>query len=244
MRRDWAGKTYWLVGASEGLGRSVAEVMSRAGTRLILSARNGNRLTELAETLPGPTEVLPMDIADSQSVTEAAAKLGEIDGVVFLAGVYWPQPAQDWVPGEIEAMCDINLTGAARVLGHVVPGMIARDAGHIVITGSLSGFRGLPGAIGYCASKAGVMSLAESMHADLRKTGVDVQLINPGFIKTRLTDKNEFKMPFIMEPEKAARIFFDHMNTDKFARNFPTGFSLVFRGSQLLPDWLYYRIFS
>lgn len=242
--RDWAGKTYWLVGASEGLGRSVAEVMSRAGCRLILSARNAERLAELAKTLPGPAEVVPIDVADGDSVAEAAKAAGDIDGVVYLAGVYWPQAAQAWNPGEIEAMCDINLTGAARVLGHVVPGMIERDAGHIVITGSLSGFRGLPGAIGYCASKAGIMSLAESMYCDLRKTGVDVQLINPGFIKTRLTDKNDFAMPFIMEPEPAARVFFDHMNTNKFARNFPTGFSLVFRGSQLLPDWLYYRIFS
>ncbi|MEL7026612.1 MAG: SDR family NAD(P)-dependent oxidoreductase [Pseudomonadota bacterium] len=242
--RKLNGKTYWLVGASEGLGRAVAEDLSRAGVNLVLSARNADRLAELAESLPGEARAVAVDIGDAESVAQAAADVGQIDGMVFLAGVYWPQPAQKWTPGEIEAMCDINLTGAARVLGHVVPDMVARDEGHIVITGSLSGFRGLPGAIGYCASKAGVMSLAESMYADLRKTGVDVQLINPGFIKTRLTDKNDFSMPFIMEPEAAAREFVSHMKTNRFAKNFPTGFSLVFRGSQLMPDWLYYRVFS
>jgi short-subunit dehydrogenase len=131
-----------------------------------------------------------------------------------------------------------------RVLGQVVPAMVARDAGHIVITSSLTGFRGLPGSIGYTASKAANMSLAECMYADLRKTGVDVQVANPGFIKTRLTDKNEFKMPFIMEPKAAAVAMFDHMNTTNFKTSFPTVFSWVFRVSQFLPDWAYFRIFG
>jgi short-subunit dehydrogenase len=128
-------------------------------------------------------------------------------------------------------------------MGHVVPAMVERDAGHIVITGSLSGFRGLPGAIGYSASKAGVMSLAESMYYDLRGSGVAVQVANPGFIRTRLTDKNDFKMPMIMEPDEAADIMWRFMQTDRFKRSFPTTFSWVFRGSQFLPDWLYYRMF-
>ena len=82
------------------------------------------------------------------------------------------------------------------------------------------------------------------MYADLRKTGVDVQVVNPGFIKTRLTEKNDFNMPFIMEPEDAAQVMFDHMGTDHFKKSFPTIFSLVFRLSQFLPDWAYYRIFG
>ena len=82
------------------------------------------------------------------------------------------------------------------------------------------------------------------MYADLRKTGVDVQLANPGFIRTRLTDKNDFSMPFIMEPEAAAQAMFEHMNTDRFQKSYPRVFSWVFRVSQFLPDWLYFRIFS
>jgi short-subunit dehydrogenase len=114
----------------------------------------------------------------------------------------------------------------------------------VVITGSLSGFRGLPGAIGYSASKAGTMALAESLYADLRNSGITVQLANPGFIKTRLTDKNDFSMPFLMQPDEAARYMFEHMTTDRFKISFPTVFSWLFRGSQFLPDWAYYRLFA
>jgi len=242
--RDWAGKRYWLVGASEGLGRALAERMSAAGAELILSARNAGRLEDLAAALPGPARAVAVDVADADSVGRAAEAAGEVDGLVWLAGVYWPMRSQDWNADQVAAMCDINFTGAARVLGHVVPDMVARDRGHIVLTGSLSGFRGLPGAVGYGASKAAVMSLAETMHADLRKTGVAVQLANPGFIRTRLTDKNDFAMPFLMEPGQAADRMFAHMNTGRFAANFPRGFGAVFRLSQFLPDWAYFRLFS
>ena len=242
--KTWTGKRYWIVGASEGLGEALARKMSSAGAHLILSARNEAKLNELAASLPGPSTVAPMDIADDASVAAAAAQVGEVDGTVLLAGVYWPMPATAWNAEQAVAMADVNFTGFLRVLGHVVPAMVARDAGHIVITGSLSGFRGLPGAIGYGASKAAVMSLAESMHADLRRTGVEVQLVNPGFIRTRLTDKNDFAMPFIMEPDAAAQAMFDHMNSGLFKRNFPTMFSWVFRLSQFMPDWMYYRLFA
>jgi short-subunit dehydrogenase len=131
-----------------------------------------------------------------------------------------------------------------RPMRQVVPMMVERDAGHIVITSSLTGFRGLPGSIGYTASKAATMSLAECMYADLRKTGVQVQVVNPGFIKTQLTDKNDFTMPFMMSPDAAAAQMFEHMNTDGFKKSFPWLFSMVFRLSQFLPDWLYFRIFS
>lgn len=240
--RNWTGKRYWIVGASAGLGRAVAVEISKTGAEVILSARSKEELEALASELPGKASVVPMDIADAQNVAEAAKAVGEIDGMVFLAGVYWPFSAREFDGEKAATMLDVNLTGAARVLGHVVPAMVARGKGHIVLTGSLSGFRGLPGAIGYGASKAGIMSLAESMHADLAGTGVEVQLVNPGFIKTRLTEKNDFRMPFIMEPEAAAREFVEHMQGDSFAKNFPTLFSLFFRFSQFLPDWAYFPL--
>ena len=242
MRR-WDGKRYWLVGASEGLGRALAERLSRAGVELVLTARNEERLAELAGSLPGKAHVAAADVGDLASVEAAAAKAGKLDGMVYLAGVYWPMKATDWDAAQVEAMCDINFTGAARAVGAVIGQMVERGSGHIVLTGSLSGFRGLPGAVGYGASKAGVMYLAESMYADLRGSGVEVQLANPGFIKTRLTDKNTFSMPFIMEPEEAARAMFEHMTTDRFKTSFPWAFGSMFRVSQFLPDWAYYRIF-
>lgn len=242
--RHWQGKRYWLVGASEGLGLALAQIISRAGAEVILSARNADRLAEAVATLPGKALAVPCDVADSASVQTAADAVGEVDGVVFLAGVYWPMKAQDWDAAQVEAMCDINFTGCARVMGTVIPDMVQRGAGHVVICGSLSGFRGLPGAIGYAASKAGVMALAESMHCDLRGSGIEVQVANPGFIKTRLTEKNDFSMPFLMEPDAAAREMFEHMNTGHFKKSFPMVFSWVFRLSQFLPDWAYYRLFA
>ena len=242
--REFRGKRYWLVGASEGLGLALAQRLSNAGAELVLSARSGDRLAEAIALLPGRAIPVPVDVASTESVRKAAAQIGDVDGVVFLAGVYWPTKAQEWDADAVETMCNVNLTGCARVIGAVMPQMVARGSGHIVITGSLSGFRGLPGAIGYCASKAGTMSLAESMYCDLRGTGIDVQLCNPGFIKTRLTDKNDFKMPQIMEPGQAAQIMFEHMTTDHFSNSFPVPFAWLFRLSQFLPDWAYYRLFA
>jgi NADP-dependent 3-hydroxy acid dehydrogenase YdfG len=242
--RDFRGKRYWLVGASEGLGRALAEKLSAAGAEVVLSARSAERLAEVAASLPGPSQVVPVDVADTASVRAAAQAAGQVDGVVFLAGLYWPTKAQDWDADQVETMCDVNFTGCARVIGSVLPGMVARGQGHVVITGSLSGFRGLPGAIGYGASKAGVMALAESMQADLRGSGITVQVANPGFIRTRLTDKNDFAMPFLMEPAEAADHMMRLMRSDSFKLSFPMVFSWLFRLSQFLPDWAYYRIFA
>ncbi|WP_420862121.1 SDR family NAD(P)-dependent oxidoreductase [Algirhabdus cladophorae] len=238
-----SGKRYWLVGASDGLGAALARTLVAAGAEVIVSARSLDKLEVLASELGDAASAVAVDIADAGSVAEAAETVGDIDGLVFLAGVYWPTKATEWDAEAVNAMFDINLTGAARVLGEVVPKMVAKDEGHIVLTGSLSGFRGLPGTIGYGASKAGIMYLAEGMFADLKDTGVRVQVANPGFIKTRLTDKNDFSMPFIMEPAQAAQEMLDHMRSTKFKKSFPTLFSLLFRVSQFMPDWLYYRIF-
>lgn len=241
----FSGKTYWLVGASEGLGEALAKKLSAEGAELILSARNRERLEEVAGALPGRARAVSVDVSDEASVRAAAEEVGEIDGMVYLAGVYWPMPATDWNVEHGIKMADINFTGAFRVLGHVVPAMVERDHGHIVLTGSLSGFRGLPGAVGYAPSKAGVMALAQSMRADLWRTGVRVQLANPGFIKTRLTDKNEFRMPFLMTPEQAADEMITLMRDEAaFDRHFPAAFSWVFRLSRFLPNWAYYRLFA
>ena len=241
--RDFRGKRYWLVGASEGLGLALARLLSESGAEVILSARSEDTLKAAAASLPGPVTVLPVDVGSTESVSAAAAQLPELDGMVFLAGVYWPVRAQDWDAKAAETMANINFTGCIRAVGAALPAMVAKNRGHIVITGSLSGFRGLPGTIGYAASKAGTMVLAESLYADLRKSGVSVQLANPGFIRTRLTAKNDFTMPFIMEPEAAARIMFRHMQSGRFKISFPTLFSWLFRGGQFLPDWLYYAMF-
>jgi short-subunit dehydrogenase len=239
-----AGKRYWIVGASDGLGAALAHQMSRAGVELVLSARNAETLQALANDLPGRADVQTVDIASDESVAHAAQAIGNIDGVVLMAGVYWPFGAKDWNAAQATAMVDINFTGFVRVLGQVMPQFVTRDAGHIVGTSSLTAFRGLPGSIGYTASKAATLSLAECLYADLHRSRIKVQVALPGFIKTRLTEKNDFKMPFIMEPEDAAREMFEFMLTDRFKKAFPRAFSLLFRGAQFLPDSLYYKLFA
>lgn len=236
------GKTYWIVGASEGLGRALAQALDTAGARLILSARSGERLTSLASTLRDAT-ALEMDVTDPATIARAMNLAGAVDGVIYSAGQYTPMKAQNWDATAVEAMCEVNFLGAVRLLGHVVPRFAKENRGHIVLIGSLAGFRGLPGAIGYGASKAALMHLGESIYADLRRTGVKVQVVNPGFIKTRLTDKNDFRMPFIQTPEEAAADVLAAMQSGRFSTSFPAPFSWLFRVGQILPSSLFYRIF-
>jgi short-subunit dehydrogenase len=237
------GQTWWLIGASEGLGRALAQAMADRGARLILSARQADKLADLAATLPD-ARALAMDVTDADSVRMAAEQAGEVDGVIYLSGAYWPMRAQDWDTDRVLSMLDVNLNGAVRVMGAVLPGMVARGRGRVLLTGSLSAYRGLPGAIGYGASKAGLMNLAESMQCDLQGTGVQVQLANPGFIRTRLTDLNSFDMPFLMEPEAAAAHMLRILDGRRGTTAFPMLFSWLFRAGRFLPDALWNRIFA
>lgn len=242
MSHVWQGKTYWLVGASEGLGRTLAEHLSALGVTLCLSSRSEARLYQLAESLAGPAIIAPCDVRDRESVARAFASLPPLDGVIFNAGLYEPVSATAWDAEAVEAMCDANFTGAARVLGEAVPALVARGCGHIVLIGSLAAYRGLPGSIGYGASKAGLFHLAESVCIDLPRDAFKVQIINPGFIETRLTAKNRFAMPFIMSPEKAARLTVAKMARNRFGASFPWHFGLLFRLATLIPASLYFAL--
>lgn len=242
--RDWQGKRYWLIGASEGMGEALARILSGVGAEVILTSRREDRLHEVAKSLPGRSRVVAADVTSRESLEAAAAEIGEIDGAVWLAGAYWPFGAKGWNAEQAETMADVNFTGAMRAAGVILPPMIARDSGHFVLTGSLTAYGGLPRSAPYTATKAGIMALAESLYADLRRTGVAIQLVNPGFVRTRLTDKNDFRMPAIMEPEKAAQDIFEHMNSDAFSRSFPFWFGLVFRLGRFLPPSIYFRLFA
>ncbi len=240
--QDLAGKTYWIVGASEGLGRALARALAAQGVRLVLSARGTDRLCDLAATLP-EARAIAMDVADPASVAAASASAGQIDGLIYCAGQYEPMVAQAWNAAAVDAMAQVNFHGALRVLGLIVPAFVNRNQGHIVLIGSLAGFRGLPGAIGYGASKAALMHLGENLYADLRGTGIRVQLVNPGFISTRLTEKNDFRMPFLQTPEQAARHVVRAMGKTRFSTSFPRPFSWLFSLGRFLPRPLFYRIF-
>lgn len=242
MSAIWSGKTYWLIGASEGLGRALAAQLAAKGARLCLSARNEDRLTGLAQEIGGDAVVAPLDLTQPDSVAAAFERLPPLDGLIYCAGAYEPMAATAWKADDVELMFEVNLLGAARALGHVVPAMVARGHGHIVLIGSLAGIVGLPRSIGYGSSKAGLMHLAECLRADLPRGAFKVQAINPGFIETRLTAKNDFKMPFILSPEDAATRTRRLMEGRAFRGYFPRRFAALFRAARLLPDWLYFRL--
>ena len=243
-RSNLRGKTYWLIGASEGLGRSLAHELDGVGVKLVLSARSEDRLKSLSGDLSQEAKVVPVDVTSAASVEEAITKVGLPDGVVYLAGTYEPTKAQDWDAEAVEVISDVNFMGAVRLFGRLMPKIVKRGTGHLVVIGSLAGYRGLPGSIGYGASKAGLMHLAETMQADLWHTDIKVQLLNPGFIRTRLTDKNDFRMPFLLEPEEAGKIVCKLMEKPGFKYDFPYMFSLFFRLGRLLPQGLYQRLFA
>lgn len=234
------GKTIWLVGASHGLGREIARKLDGLGARVILSARSAEALEALAAEMKQARPV-PMDVTDMRSVIRAAEMAGRIDAVIYNAGTYEPMRSQDWDTEAALMMNDVNFGGALRVLGQVLPGFVRTGQGDITLIGSLAGYRGLPAAIGYGASKAALISLAETMRHDLRGSGVTVRLINPGFIKTRLTGKNDFTMPQIMTAERAADRVLAAMRHRRFRTDFPRPFSWAIKLLHLLPDWLVYR---
>lgn len=236
----FSDKTYWLIGASEGLGRALAKRLDEEGARVILSARNTDRLESLSGELKN-AKVVTLDVTDTTAVREAAASVGSIDGVIYNAGAYDPMRATEWDSDAALRMSDVNFTGALRVLGQVVPGFVKNGQGDITLVGSLAGYRGLPAAIGYGASKAALVSLAETMRFDLKGTGVTVRLVNPGFIKTRLTQKNSFRMPMLMTPEAAAERVLRAMRKRRFRTDFPAPFSWAIRCMEYLPDIVVYR---
>lgn len=234
------GKTYWLIGASEGLGRAMAQQLDAEGAQLILSARSSDRLQSLASTLNN-ARVLPMDVTDDRSVTDALRSIGDIDGIIYNAGAYTPMAAADWDTPAALTICDVNFLGAMRVLGPLVPRFIEKGQGDITLVGSLAGYRGLPASVGYSASKAALVSLAETLRFDLRDTGVLIRLVNPGFIATRLTKKNSFRMPMLMQPENAAQRVVKAMKKNRFRTDFPAPFSWAIRLLDVLPDAIVYR---
>ena len=121
------GKTYWLVGASEGLGRALAGELDKLGARLVLSARSADRLAAVSAALSNPAKVLPLDVSDPNSIDNAMAELGEIDGVIYIAALYEPMTAQSWDTKVAEMISDVNFMGGVRVLGRVVPQLIAKN---------------------------------------------------------------------------------------------------------------------
>jgi short-subunit dehydrogenase len=241
------GKTIWLIGASTGIGAALAVQLAHAGARLTLSARDIRGLESVAaQCAPIMPTLVPLDVT-SLSACEAAWQTilsgGEMpDLVLYNAGAYEPMAIQQLDLAKAQHMLEVNITGALRILSLVMPAFLARNAGHIALVGSVAGYRGLPGAIGYGASKAALIHLAENLRADLANTAIGISIINPGFVKTRLTDKNDFHMPARITPEEAARAIMHGLMRGHFEIHFPKRFTRVLKLLRIVPYGLYFRL--
>lgn len=238
-------KRIWLIGASEGIGAALAHALAARGASLLLSARNLGRLEALRTALPGSGhEVHVLDVCSLEQMRQVWQSFGAAcpDTVIYNAGSYTPMDASQLDMEAVETMLDVNLRGAFRCAATVLPSWRAQGRGHLVLVGSVAGYRGLPRAMGYGASKAGINHLAENLRADLKGSGIKVQLVCPGFVKTRLTDQNDFRMPCIITPEKAAQYIAQGIESNRFEIHFPKRFSYIMKLLRVLPASLYFRL--
>jgi short-subunit dehydrogenase len=244
---DWRGKRVWIVGASTGIGAALARALDAGGAHLVLSARGAERLSSLVADLQH-ARALPFDASESsamQAAAQGAARLlGGLDVVIFNAGTYQPLRAWELTPETIRATMNVNLLGVMDGVAAVLPDMLKAGQGHVVIVGSVAGYRGLPKAAVYGASKAALINFAESIYMDLAPRGIAVSLVSPGFVATPLTAQNDFKMPALISAEEAAEQIIKGMEKGAFEIHFPKRFSRFLKFLQLLPVRLYFALVS
>ena len=243
--RDWKDRRCWIVGASTGIGAALAEELAGKGARVALSARRREPLDEMAARFgKGRALALPLDITDAPALGKAAAHLerawGGIDLVVVMAGEYKPMRAWELEVAAARSMVEVNLVGPYNVLAAVLPGLLARGSGTIALVSSVAGYRGLPKSLVYGPTKAAVINLAEALYLDLNPKGIGVCVVNPGFVKTPMTDQNDFKMPALIEPDEAAREIVAGLEDGEFEIHFPKRFTRFLKALQLLPYGSYF----
>jgi NADP-dependent 3-hydroxy acid dehydrogenase YdfG len=243
---DWSAQRVWVVGASTGIGAAIARELLARGSRVALSARSAERLQTLAAIAPDRSLTVPVDVTDAPAVRAAhdtiVAAWGGVDVVLAVAGNYVPLRATEFDAGAIGRLFEVNVQGVLNVLGPVLPAMIARRGGHVAIVASVAGFRGLPKALGYGPTKAALINLAEVLYLDLAPMGVGVHIVNPGFVRTPLTDGNDFKMPALIEPEEAARETLRGLERGEFETHYPKRFTRWLKLLRVLPYRWYFPL--
>ena len=231
---DWQGRRVWLVGASSGIGAALARELAQRGARLALSSRRASRLA-----MPGieGALLLPCDVTVTASLAAAHAQLvaawGGVDLVVYLAGDYQPMQVDNFDLDKAEQLVATNFNGAMKLAAAVLP-CLTPGAG-IAFVASVAGYRGLPKALAYGPGKAALIHFAECLHLELAPRGIGVWVINPGFVATRLTAKNDFSMPALLTPEQAAEAIIAGFRTGRFELHFPKRFSRIMKLLAHLP---------
>lgn len=246
----WKNKVVLITGASSGIGEALAVALARKGAKLGLLARRKELLKKLAdecEAAGGTARVFACDVTDEDAVLNAAdeffAEFDRIDILIANAGIGGNDAETRALnPIAVRKVIDINLMGAVNSVHAVLPRMLERGSGQIVAVSSLAGFRGLPKSAAYSASKAGMTAFFESVRLDVKHSGVDVTIIQPGFIRTPLTSGRSSKMPFLMDLDAAIPLFIKAIEKKKKFAAFPWQLATIVRAGKFMPAWFYDRI--
>lgn len=235
------GRRYWIIGASAGIGAALARELAGRGAQLTLSARDGRALERLAAECPG-AEVVALDLADPATLAAAVDQLSggaPLDGVICSAALYDPGRVRDIAADRAADLVRVNLLGTLEVAQRA-PALL-RAGGQLVLFGSVAGYFGLPKGQIYSATKAAIINLAETLRVELAPA-VDVRLVCPGFVRTRLTDANDFHMPALVSAEQAASEIARGLAGRGFEIHFPKRFTLMLKILRLLPYALSLRL--
>ena len=242
------GKTAWIIGASSGIGRTLALKLASSGHRIAVSARSAQPLQELAAesvNMAGEIIAVPLDATDIEQFQSAAQQvtsiLGPVDTVLHNAAIYKPMPLKAFNAADANRIFSVNVESVINGLD-VCLNNLEQKPRQIIITTSPSGYRGMPGGGAYGASKAALMNLAEGFHAELAKQGVAIRIINPGFVDTPLTSQNRFSMPFLMPVEKAVSRIEKHFWKGPFEIYFPKRMIWPLKIMRILPTALLLRL--
>lgn len=237
----------WVIGASSGIGEACTQAFIKAGAKVALSSRRVERLNTITQSAkPGQTLVLPLDVTQQDQLISAYQRIleawGGLDLLLFVSGVYTPLRADNFDFEIAQQTIDANLLGPMRAVSIALPNMLKEHAGHIAIVGSVAGYSGLPKALAYGPSKAGIINFCETLYYDLLPEGVSVHMISPGFVATEATAQNDFEMPALITADEAAKEILAGIQVGEFDIHFPKRFSGFLKFLRILPYPLYFWI--
>jgi len=239
----------WITGAGKGIGRALAKRLCQNGVTVYVSARTASDLNELkAECCgySGDIVLCQLDVTDADQLSELfkqwQVEKGVPDLAILNAGTHDPFKADEFDAGRCQRLMNVNFQGAVNCLEPLLSQYLANANGHIAVMASVAGYRGLPTAAAYGATKAALINMTESLRLDLKGTGVKIQLINPGFVRTPLTDKNDFDMPALLEPEDAAERIIKGLLSESFEVSFPRRFVYWLKFMRCLPYRCYFGL--
>tara|TARA_B100001121_G_scaffold34588_1_gene29336 strand:+ start:470 stop:1231 length:762 start_codon:yes stop_codon:yes gene_type:complete len=239
-------KVIWITGASSGIGKALSLKFANEGWIVAASARRENLLKELKE-LHENIHPFPLDVTNSNQCKAVfeniTKKFDDIEISVFCTGMHDPKSEKEFNLDKIKEIMEVNYFGTMNSINSVYKYYSEKKNGQISIVSSVAGYRGLPAAGAYCASKSALTSFAESLHFEMKRKNIRISLVSPGFIKTPMTDKNEFPMPMIKSPEFAAdQIYNGLIKSNSFEIHFPKLFTYIMKFLKILPNNIYFKL--